>query len=398
MSARSRSSPTTGLSIPFGCIALRVETRSSWWRCSTTTATICRRPCATRFWLAPSTLTSPRGICCICWQPRPRSIPDYLLTDLRVTVPALRTLDEAKLIRRSDRGVTFRHDLCRLSISSVIPPGAEVELHRRMIHAYEATSRADPAILTHHALGAGDSERIQRAATEAGKAATRSGAHTQAAEFYRIALDGGGRLPPESEAELLELLAAEYYLTDRLDDAIAACRRAMNLRQQMGASASVSANHHALSVYEWYNANRTAAERHATQAAAVLDGHEQNDSPTELAQLGHAFAMQAFLAVQTTDLEHAAALASRARQIADVASDPITCGPRGPDRRLPGGTRRERRWPRVDSFDRTLRIPRTSTKSYSGGYSNLTYLDVEQRRLDQAADLLDESTRDDHRA
>jgi DNA-binding CsgD family transcriptional regulator/GTPase SAR1 family protein len=320
----------------------------------------------------------------------PAAIPDYLLADLRVTVPALRSLDEAKLIRRSDRGVTFRHDLCRLSISSVIPPGAEVELHRRMIHAYEATSRADPAILTHHALGAGDCERIQRAATEAGKAATRSGAHTQAAEFYRIALDGGGQLPPDSEAELLELLAAEYYLTDRLDDAIAACRRAMNLRRQMGASASVSANHHALSVYEWYNANRTAAERHATQAAAVLDGHEQHDSPTELAQLGHAFAMQAFLAVQTTDIEHAAALASRARQIADIASDPslvVRVGLIDGYLAVLGGKDVGR--------EAILSIVRSDPENFdeilSSGYSNLTYLDVEQRRLEQAADLLDES-------
>ena len=105
----------------------------------------------------------------------PESIPDYLLTDLGVTIPALRTLGEAKLIRRSDRGVVFRHDLCRLAVASVIPPGAEAQLHRRMIEAYEAESRTDPAVLTHHALGAGDTQRVLRAASEAGNAATAIG-------------------------------------------------------------------------------------------------------------------------------------------------------------------------------------------------------------------------------
>jgi DNA-binding CsgD family transcriptional regulator/GTPase SAR1 family protein len=320
----------------------------------------------------------------------PESIPDYLLTRLGVTVPALRTLDDVKLIRRTDRGVTFRHDLCRLAVASVIPPGAEVELHRRMIDAYEAVSRTDPAVLSHHALAAGDCARIQRAATDAGKAATRSGAHTQAAEFYRIALDHGGELPTENEAELLELLAAEYYLTDRLDDAIKACRRAMRLRQQMGASAYVSANHHSLSVYEWYNANRTAAEQHVAQAVAVLDGRVEDESLTELAQLGHAFAMQAYLAVQTTDLKHATALVKRARQIAEKADDASL-------------------WVRLrliegylavlggkdDGRESILSIVRSNPENfdeiYSGGYSNLTYLDVEQRRLGLAANLLDES-------
>ena len=86
----------------------------------------------------------------------PGAVPDRLLADLGVTLPALRALSDAGLIRRSSRGVAFRHDLCRMAISSVIPPGAEAGLHRRLLDAYEATSHVDPAVLTHHALGAGD--------------------------------------------------------------------------------------------------------------------------------------------------------------------------------------------------------------------------------------------------
>ena len=71
-------------------------------------------------------------------------IPDYLLAGLGVTLPASRALVEAGLIRRSARGVAFRHDLCRLAVRSVIPPGAEPRLHRRLIDAHEASGYVDP--------------------------------------------------------------------------------------------------------------------------------------------------------------------------------------------------------------------------------------------------------------
>ena len=76
------------------------------------------------------------------------------------------------------------------------------------------------------------------------------------------------------QAELLEWLADEYYLVDQLDLAIAASDRAMELRARAGDVAGVSTNHHALSVYHWYNADRDVAERHATDAIAVFDGDD----------------------------------------------------------------------------------------------------------------------------
>jgi DNA-binding CsgD family transcriptional regulator len=314
----------------------------------------------------------------------PGSIPDHLLADLGVTLPASRALTEAGLIGRNARGVTFRHDLCRLAIASVTPAGAEPLLHRRLIEAYEATSHADPAVLTHHAVGAADVKRIRRAAYDAGAAAARSGAHTQAAEFFTLALEKGGRFDPADEAELLELLAGEYYLIDRLDDAISACRRAMMIREELGQLAAVSADHHSLAVYHWYNADRELAERHAKEAMSVL-GAESGDG---LVQLGHAFAMQAYLAVQHSDLVQAAELISRAREIAGTTNDPA----------LAIRVRLIESYGAMLNGDETGREvilsilragPENVDELYSGGWSNVTYLDVEQRRLDVAADLLD---------
>jgi DNA-binding CsgD family transcriptional regulator/tetratricopeptide (TPR) repeat protein len=316
----------------------------------------------------------------------PGSIADQMLTDLRVTVPALRALDEAKLIRRTDRGVGFRHDLCRLAVASVIPAGAEVDVHRRMIAAHESESQPDPAVLTHHALGAGDRKRIRSAASDAGRAAARAGAHTQATQFFHLALSEGGRLPTDSEAELLELLADEYYLTDRLDDAIAACRRALSLREQLGAVGPVSATHHALSVYEWNNANRPDAEHHVAQAVAVLDGQP------ELALRGHALATQAYFAIMASDLTRAATLLSQAGEFVGKADD-STLAVRVA---LVEGYRAAFAGESAGR-DAILSVLKSAPEHYDGVYSSaytsLIYLDVEHRRLDEAADLLDISLR-----
>ncbi|MCX5045435.1 AAA family ATPase [Aldersonia sp. NBC_00410] len=317
----------------------------------------------------------------------PGAIADHLLTDLGVTLPALRSLDDAKLIRRDDRGVAFRHDLCRLAITSVIPPGAEPGLHRRFIHAHRAASHADPAVITHHALGAGDRDLVTTAAAEAGRAATRSGAHTQATEFFRIALKEGD-LPSEVEAELLELLATEYYLTDCLDEAIAACRRAKHLREAMRADVAVSADHHSLAVYEWYNANRAVADDHVATAIAVLEDRAESDEPQLLTQLGHAFAFQAFLAVQSSRLDAATRLLRRAREIAGRAHDPLL------NVRIDvvGGVCEVLTGHEV-ARDELLEMlgagPRLINETYSSGYTALSYFDVEQRRLRAATELLD---------
>ncbi len=300
----------------------------------------------------------------------------------------MRALDEAKLIKRDARGVAFRHDLCRRVVSSVIPPGAEPGLHRRFIDAQVAAAHADPAVLTHHALGAGDRELITSAGVAAGRAAARSGAHTQATEFFEVALDRGGLLTGAAEAELLELLAGEYYLIDRLDDAIAACRRAMHIRQAEHAAVSVSADHHSLAVYEWYNGNRAVADNHLEAAIATLDPGLNSDDTAKLVQLGHAFAMQAFLAMQSSRLARATDLIRRAREINCQTSDPMLSVRVG---LIEGfcAVLTGQAGARDEMMSVLAKGPRHIDETYSTGYTNLSYFDVEQRRLCEAADLLD---------
>ena len=208
----------------------------------------------------------------------PEAIPDHLLAPLGIGLPALRAVDQAGLIRRGPRGVAFRHDLCRIAISGTLPPGGGVSFHRRMLDALESSPNPDPAVLAHHAVGAGDPDaraaprRRRPAGPRPGPAPT-----PRRRRSSRRRSSGAPLTSEHDEAELLELLAEECYLIDRLDDAIAASERAMLLRERHQDAAGVSINHHALSVYHWYNADRGLADQHAAAAEEVLGADPASD-------------------------------------------------------------------------------------------------------------------------
>ena len=162
----------------------------------------------------------------------------------------------------------------------------------------------------------------------------------------------------------------------------------MRIRQELGESAAVSANHHSLAVYQWYSANRELAEQHAAEASHVLDA--DTDDVNELVQLGHAFAMQAYLAGHASQLDVAIPLISRAHEIADRTGDSD----------LTVRVRLIENYGVVLMGDESGRDvilsildagPKHVDELYSGGWSSITYFDVEQRRLDSAAELLDVS-------
>ena len=311
----------------------------------------------------------------------PEGIGDRLLPGLGVGLGALRALDAVGFIGRTRRGVGFRHEICRRVIADAIPPGGAVGLHLRILEAIEGQPSPDPAVLVHHALAVGDADRVFTFGSRAGRLAVRSGAHTEACAFFESALVHGGPRSVVDEAELLELLATELYLVDRLEDSIEAGERALSLHVQLGDLASVSRDHQSLSVFHWYNANPVVANEHAGRAVAVLDGTQHRR------QLGHALALQAYLALQRSDWEQARALTDAARAIALEENDEHL----------------RARLDLIDSLEalvdgdlearsRLLALLGAGSPLLkdvnSTGYSNLAYLEVEQRRFTAAAEVL----------
>ena len=217
-----------------------------------------------------------------------------------------------------------------------------------------------------------------------------TGAHTQAVSFFETALNGGQLSGPEDEAELLESLADEYYLTDSLAQAAVSRRRALRLRQESGSVVGVAENHHRLSMYASHSGDLREAEHHAAQAVSVLERNCTDDDGPPVA-LGHAIVTQAYLALLGAHLDRAAGLLQRAGGIVAEAGD-HTLAVRvdliaGYCSGLAG--RSEARAAMRAGV--ALAAELLEDEVFSQGATSLAFLDIEYRRFAEAAALLDNS-------
>ena len=240
----------------------------------------------------------------------PEPVGGELLGALGVAPATVEVLTATGLLDRRGRGVAFRHEIARSAVLDAVVPGSEPGLHAAMVDALEAVG-AEPSVLAHHAVAAGDAARILRYAPAAAAEAARSGAHREAVAFYETAL----RHAADDRPDLLEALSMELYLTDRLQDAVDARERALKLRRELGELAAVGEGHTALSTYAWYSADRALAERHVQAAIDILSGADDRRA------LGFALARRAFFAAWRGDLPEVQRWGDRAVRVADELAD-----------------------------------------------------------------------------
>ncbi len=185
--------------------------------------------------------------------------------------------------------VAFRHEIARRAIEEVVPPHEAVELHRRALAALELASGPDLARLAHHADAAGDHEAVLRYAPQAGERAAALGAHREAAAHFARALRFADELEPERRVDLLEQRSYECYLTDQIDEAIEAQRRALEEYQRRGDRPGEGEAHRWLSRLAWFEGDNATADREARRAVELLEplpaGRELAMAYSNVAQL-----------------------------------------------------------------------------------------------------------------
>ena len=137
------------------------------------------------------------------------------------------------------KGLRFRHELVRMAVEAGIPAYRQTELHARVLAVLEERGDGDPAVLAHHAEGAGNEKAVLRHAPEAARRSAALGAHREAAAQYERALRFASELDRPALAALTENVAAEYALLDRWEETEAALRAALDLRRQLGDDLSV---------------------------------------------------------------------------------------------------------------------------------------------------------------
>ena len=172
------------------------------------------------------------------------------------------------MVVRTGSDVAFRHELARQAVVATIDPIRTVELHRSAMTSL-IESGADPALIAHHAEGAGDGAAVSRYARAAAEAAVRVGAHREAAAQYGRAIRAG-EVEPELEAELLELGGHQSLLADRFDVALDWCERAVALRRDLGEPHRLSASLIGLSRVQGCYGREEDAVKSSTDALDVV--------------------------------------------------------------------------------------------------------------------------------
>ena len=167
-------------------------------------------------------------------------------------------------------GLRFRHELVRMAVETSIAPHRQVELHARLLAGLEERGDADPALLAHHADGAGDREAVQRHAPHAARRSSGLGAHREAAAQYERALRFADGLEPPMLAALHEGMAGEYALLDRWEEAGRALGTALALRRELGDQRNVGEDLRRLSTTLWRLCRGEDADRAAEEAVQVL--------------------------------------------------------------------------------------------------------------------------------
>jgi DNA-binding CsgD family transcriptional regulator len=204
----------------------------------------------------------------------PPQVELWLLTALAGEV--IDGLDEglmSGMLTHDRDGIAFRHELARLAVEESLPANRRLSLHLKALAALADPPAGGPDLerLAHHADAAGDGPAVLRFAPAAAARAAALGAHREAAAQYARAIRFADSLEPEDRAELLELRSHQCYLTDQLDEAIAALKSAIECYRELGDPRKEGDSLRRLADVLWFPGRTADAAEAAHEALAVLE-------------------------------------------------------------------------------------------------------------------------------
>jgi DNA-binding CsgD family transcriptional regulator/tetratricopeptide (TPR) repeat protein len=218
--------------------------------------------------------------------------------------------EQVGLLQVDGAALAFRHELIRVAVEDGLGEQRRRELHHRVLVAGEGLGH-DAARLAHHARCSGDVDAMVRVLPTAATLATARHSHREAVAHLEALDPHLGSLPPEEQAELLELWSAEAELAT--GEGVAEALRAVELwrslddRRRLGA-ALVRASRSVWSMADFHRAGDLARE--AVDTLEPVGGEE----------LALACAQLARTELQNHEYDSALRSSRRALDLAPVAS------------------------------------------------------------------------------
>ena len=196
-------------------------------------------------------------------------VPLAVLERAGVGIEAIDGAERTGLIDIEPAGAAFRHELGRLAVESTLSATRQRLIHRRLRDAFR-TIGADPAVIAHHAIGAGDDTEIIEFCTEAADASIAVGAHRQACFLLSHAVDAARRAKDDRLIDLAERSARQRYLTNDLVGAIEHQRVALGKLLGGSDADHIATAHLRLSRYSWFRGDALNASAHVETVLSVL--------------------------------------------------------------------------------------------------------------------------------
>ncbi len=241
------------------------------------------------------------------------------LTELIALHPtAPETLAEAEvpaMLTVKPPWVRFGHELARQVLHDNMPEVRRWQRHQTLL-AQLQQQPAGPGLLArqvHHAAAAGQSAQVLALAPAAASEAEAVGAYRSAAQLLRLALEHAEPTDTAQRADLLDRLSQRCHTIQAVDEAVAARRQAIALRQDLGDIVGSASSLTQLALQLTPDPQGLIL---ATQAVELLRGHD--DGPAS-AMASSALAITLANAGRATEaLQHARAALARAESSGDA--------------------------------------------------------------------------------
>ncbi len=175
------------------------------------------------------------------------------------------------VLRYEGENLVFKHELYRQAIEDSLDPIKRVQLNQKVLEVLLPNKdEIDLAMIVHHAKNSDNRSLVAEFAPLAAQNAAQHGAHIQAADLYKMAINFT-KAPGEIMADLYEKYAYECYLTNRTKKAIESQLEALKIWQELGDRIKTGSSMRILSRLNWFEGKKELAEEYGLKAIKELE-------------------------------------------------------------------------------------------------------------------------------